>query len=111
MYHHRDLSLNMATNVAQSLNRYVTEVYNLLDNQQQQSGGGRGRGRGGGRRKGAGAAAQGSGGKAVHAKLSRLIPELSFQMEEIDLNVIKLMSGLKERDKVGIIVLYCSVAL
>jgi hypothetical protein len=36
----------------------------------------------------------------VNTKLSRLIPELIFQTEEIDLNVIKLMTGLKERDKV-----------
>jgi hypothetical protein len=82
----RDLSLNMSTSVSQSLNRYVTEVHNLLG------------GPGGGARKGS--SAQSSGGKAVHTKLSRLIPELIFQTEEIDLNVIKLMTGLKERDKV-----------
>jgi hypothetical protein len=76
----RDLSLNMATNISQQLNRYITEVHNILDER---------RGRG-----------QRNGGKAVNTKLSRLIPELIFQTEEIDLNVIKLMTGLKERDKV-----------
>lgn len=81
---YRDLALNVATNVSQHLNRYITEVHNILDDPP-------------GRQKKKGSA---SGGKAVHAKLSRLIPELIFQTEEIDLNVIKLMTGLKERDKV-----------
>lgn len=80
----RDLSLNMSSSLSKALNRYVTEVHNLLGGQQ--------RGR---HQKGAP-----SGGKALHKKLSRLIPELIYQTEEYDLSIIKLMGGMKERDKV-----------
>ena len=77
----REMSLSMATTISQNLNRYVTEVHNVLDGLER-------------------SVAKASSGKTVYNKLSRLIPDLMFQMEEIDLNVIKLMSGLKDRDKV-----------